>query len=162
MKEETDYCSWRRNLVACEEVLHSLTKGDCTFVLFFIYYYYGYCLQEKKEEKKKGRKQKAERNDLRHEAFSQCYHCLFLFSAPLLSRGEKEERQRSFVLLSFTTTVLSIALCLHVVITGCVTAWNTRLSPLVLSQARNNTGLQYSSTGFFGTIGTCWLWMNVV
>ena len=107
--------------MACEKVLHSLTKGDCSFVLFLIYLLLFWLLFTGKKQNRTKNK-KAERNDLRHEAFSQCYyHCLFFVSCNCRG-GEKDERQRSFVLLSFTTTVLSIAFCLHVVITGCVTA----------------------------------------
>ena len=74
--------------MACEKVLHSLTKGDCSFVLFLIYCYFGYCLQERN---KIGHTQKAERNDLRHEAFSQCYyHFCFFVSCTVAVEGDKK------------------------------------------------------------------------
>ena len=166
MKEETDYCSWRRELVACEKVLHSLTKGDCSFVLFLIYliyYYFGYCLQERNKIGQKQTKQKKPKETTCVMKLSRCYHFFFFFLHRCCRGGEKDERQRSFVLLSFTTTVLSIAFCLHVVITGCVTAWNARMSPLVhWKSGKKQRWSVIFLDWVFGAVGTCWSWMNVV
>ena len=147
MKEETDYCSWRRELVACEKVLHSLTKGDCSFVLFLIYliyYYFGYCLQERNKIGQKQTKQKKPKETTCVMKLSRCYHFfLFFFSCTVAVEGEKKMNDNGVLFFCLSQLLSCPSLSAFTLLLRDVWLRETQgcLRLFIESQARNNAGL---------------------